>query len=227
MKDNYGVVYYSFGNKFPNDLERSVASIRKHNEGIKIAWITETPNHPKKALFDVVIKSVSKKRFGWHRRTESLVLSPFDITLHLDSDTVVNGDLTYGFEKADKFGLAICHAPAYYSKQFFKTTSHDSITPINDKQPVYNCGMFFYKKGELTGELFKEWSKYNDKCVTMQDQCGFSNAVEGLGINPYVLTKSWNFRGGLHTEGHGPITIWHSHNNIPTNKANNEGFFKI
>ncbi len=227
MIDKYGVIYYTYGNKFPDDLEQSVNSVRKHNRDLKIAWITEIPNHPKGKIFDEVVQSVSKKQHGWYRRTDSLMLTPFYVTLHLDSDTIVNGDLSFGFEKADKFDLALCHAPAYYAKQFFDTTSHGTVKPIKDDQPVYNCGSFFFKKCDKIKKLMNKWSSLNNNCKTGQDQIGFSNAIELLGINPYVLTKAWNFRGGMQTEGHGPIKIWHSHEIMPINKINSKGFFKL
>ncbi|MEJ0070814.1 MAG: hypothetical protein WDO24_21130 [Pseudomonadota bacterium] len=35
--------------------------------------------------------------------------SPFETTVYLDADTVVLGRLDYGFEMAERFGLACCH----------------------------------------------------------------------------------------------------------------------
>lgn len=227
MKYNKGVIYYTFGDKFPNDLETSVKSVRKNNPNLPIAWITENYKHKKSNIFDIVIESKSTKKYGWHKRTESLLLTPFDNTLHLDSDTFINGKLDYGFEKSNLFNIAICHAPAYYAKTFINTTSKSSLYSLNEDQILYNAGVIFFKKNDVVWELFNKWISYNDKCVTEQDQCGLSNAIEELNINPFILSKSWNFRGGLYTEGHGPIKIWHSHNVIPKNKINQKGFFKI
>lgn len=224
---NWGVVYYTFGNSFPDEMENSIESIRKFNKNLPICWITENPNHPKSKIFDYVIQSQSKKQHGWHKRAESLLLSPFDITLQIDSDTIVTGDLSYGFGKAEKFDLAICHAPAYYGKGFIDFTSKGSIKPIRDEQIVYNTGVIFYKKNERVKSLFDEWIRFNSQCSTGQCQCGLSNAMESLNFNPFTLSKSWNFRGGMDTEGHGPVKIWHSREKIPPNKINTNGFFKL
>ena len=75
--------------------------------------------------------------------------------------------------------------------------------------------------------MLNKWITYNDICKTGQDQGGLSNAIEYLNINPFILSKSWNFRSGIVTEGYGPIKIWHSHNKIKLDKINNKGFFKV
>ena len=227
MKDkNYGIIYYTYGNKFPPDLQKSVNSVRQWNKYLKIAWITEIPNHPKKNIFDVVIESKSNKKYGWHKRTESLLLTPFDVTLHLDSDTVILGNLSYGFEKAEKFNIALCHAPAYYGGTFC-TNPAKNIYPLHKEQIVYNAGVIFYKKSEMTWEVINKWIEYNDNYNVAQDQVGLSNSFEKLDFNPFVLSRSWNFRGGLQSDGHGPMKIWHSHKNVPQNKIKQKGFFRL
>jgi hypothetical protein len=227
MGNDRGVIYYTFGNDFPNDLMASVNSVRKYNKGLPIAWVTETPNHKNKDVFDIVIPSQSKKTHGWHKRTESLLLTPFDNTLHLDSDTIINGDLSYGFNKSETFDISLCHAPAYYGGSFIKSTSNNSLQPLNSEQIVYNAGVIFYRKCDKIWDLLNKWITYNDICKTGQDQGGLSNAIEYLNINPFILSKSWNFRSGIVTEGYGPIKIWHSHNKIKLDKINNKGFFKV
>jgi hypothetical protein len=224
MNLDTGVVYYLFGNNFPNELENSVNSIRNYNN-IPIALITEQPKHAKCKLFDIVIESISKKKHGWHKRTESLLLTPFTNTLHLDTDTIITGSLDYGFSKSQLFNLALCHAPAYYAKTFFDDTSDNSIKPINDEQIIYNAGVIFYKKCETIWNMISAWIEYNEKCSTIQDQCGLSNAIESMNINPFVLSKGWNFRAGLYAEGYGPIKVWHSRQRLRS--TNNKGFFRL
>ena len=226
MDKNFGVLYYTYGNNFPSDLEKSVNSVRKHNKDLKICWITEIPNHPKKDIFDIVIESKSNKKYGWHKRTESLLSTPFDVTLQLDSDTVILGDLSYGFEKADKFNIAICHAPAYYGKTFC-TNPNKNIYPLHNEQIVYNAGVIFYKKSDITWKVIEKWVEYNDSYDVAQDQVGLSNSFEVLDFNPFVMSRSWNFRGSFFKEGHGPIKIWHSNRKPPQNIINQKGFFRV
>lgn len=221
----WGVLYCTYGNKFPEGVEKSVKSIRKTNPNLEICWITETPDHQKKNIFDYVIESKSQKKTGAHKRPDNYLLSPFDITLQLDTDTLIRSDLSYGFEKADKFSIAICHAPAYNGGIYVPKQSKKSLTAISPDQVIYNGGVIFYKKDELFRKLIDKWNEYNSKCKSPRDQPGLSNAMEELGINPFVLSKAWNFRH-YYTEGHGPIKIWHSSREFPL-EGDSNGFFKI
>ena len=73
-----------------------------------------------------------------NKKVAMLDLSPFDETLFLDIDTVVMGDLNFGFEKAKKFGMAIAICEAPWGKRYQKIFSGDEIE--------YNTGVIFFTK---------------------------------------------------------------------------------
>ena len=84
-----------------------------------------------------------------NQKASMLELSPFEETLFLDVDTVVLGNLDFGFKKAKKYGLAlsICEAP--WARRYPKLFSGDQIE--------YNTGViFFTKKAE---PVFNEWKR--------------------------------------------------------------------
>ena len=203
-----GVIYFTWGKKVDKTFIRSVKSIRETNPELKICWFTDTRDVVNEKLFDVVLPIESKEKFGWHRRTETLLQTPFESTLQLDTDTIIRGDLTYGFEKCEKHGMALSHAPACHSV-FVTNTSNGSLLPISEGQPIYNAGVIFYTLNDEVKQLINTWMLHNQKCKTEQDQGGLSNAMEELNFNPFVLTRNWNFRGGLYKTSYGPIKIWH------------------
>ena len=141
-------------------------------------------------------------------------ISPFENTLYLDADTVVMGSLDYGFEKAERFGLAcsICECP--WAQRYTGLRQMESLVE-------YNTGVLFFTK--QAAPLFYLWERlvrtvdssvrYIDhsveKVMEHNDQAAFAKAMDMTGFNPYVLPLNWNFRPRWHRCFFGPIRIWH------------------
>lgn len=145
-------------------------------------------------------------------------LSPFEQTLYLDLDTVVMGDLSYGFEKASEHGLAcsICECP--WARRY-PSAAGDMIE--------YNTGvLFFTKKAEPVFDAWKRLAGTVDSSSRFQvgqavgimplnDQAGFALAVEETRFNPWVLPLNWNFRHRWQRTAFGPVKIWHDYAPVP------------
>ena len=200
-----GVLSIYWGDESKLPIERLKASVRKfhpelQHEIIKVdasGGDINSLNH-KAAMFD---------------------LSPFDETLFLDLDTVVLGNLDFGFEKAKQFGLtlSICEAP--WGRRYPKIFTGDEIE--------YNTGViFFTKEAKIVFDKWKELAKVidssnlvvNEKGIfTMpaNDQGPFALAIEKTGFNPFILPLNWNFRPLWHKSFFGPIKIWHDYGDPP------------
>lgn len=199
---NRGILYVYWGNKYQKYLDRSIESVKR--------WHPELPIHvetlPEKSTF------LDKARM--------YEMSPFEETLFLDVDTVVLGNLTFGFEKAGKFGLAcsICECP--WARRYMDGGLSGDVVE-------YNTGVLFFTS--KAKPLFDVWAD----CVTKidssikhvvegrlavmphNDQGGFTWAVEETGVLPYVLSYNWNFRPIWHHSFFGPIKIWHDYSDVP------------
>ena len=154
-----------------------------------------------------------------NKKADMLDLSPFEETLFLDLDTVVLGNLDFGFEKAKQFGLAmsICEAP--WGKRYPHIFTGDEIE--------YNTGViFFTKQAKPVFDKWKELAKVvnssilgvNDEglyTMPANDQGSFALAIEQTGFNPFILPLNWNFRPIWHRSFFGPIKIWHDYSDPP------------
>jgi len=154
-----------------------------------------------------------------NKKADIFSLSPFDETLFLDLDTVVLGNLNFGFEKARKFGLAlsICETP--WGRRYTNIFKGDEIE--------YNTGViFFTKDAKVVFEKWKELAKTVDSSITgvndrglyimpANDQGSFALAIEKAQFNPFVLPLNWNFRPQWHKSFFGPIKIWHDYSDPP------------
>jgi len=150
---------------------------------------------------------------------EMLDLSPFDETLFLDIDTVVMGNLDFGFEKAKSFGMAISICEAPWGRRYKKIFFGDEVE--------YNTGViFFTKRAKLVFNAWKELAGTIDSSILIvkdqviytmpaNDQGSFALAVVRTGFNPYVLPLNWNFRPGWHRSFFGPIKVWHDYSEPP------------
>ena len=154
-----------------------------------------------------------------NHKARMLNLSPFDETLFLDLDTVVLGNLDFGFEKAQQFGLAlsICESP--WGRRYTKIFTGDEIE--------YNTGVIFFTKAakivfdkweQLTGTIDSSHVGVNEQGLykmPANDQGSFALAIEKTGFNPFVLPLNWNFRPAWHRSFFGPIKIWHDYSDPP------------
>lgn len=191
-----GVLYIAWG-KAEDLLYRSIESVQQTNPQlpIKVEWVAQDST--------LLVKS---KMNRW---------SPWDTTLYLDADTVVLGDLSYGFDRAERHGLAcsICECP------------HGNRYKHLPECVEYNTGVLFWSKQRSTSELFDAWQaccnldssiEWSDpdgtkRRMEINDQGPFARAVHESGFNPFVLPLNWNFRPRWHRSWFGSIRIWHDY----------------
>ncbi len=195
-----GVLYVVWGSFDEMLLKRSMDSLSaQHPElPIEVARLAEDSTLLDKA--------------GMHE------LSPFDETLYLDADTVVLGDLRFGFEKAARHGLAcsICECP--WARRY---------AGIDGETVEYNTGVLFFT--DQARPVFDAWTDrvrsvdssiifhHGDGLARMplNDQAGFAEAVEATAYPLFVLPYNWNFRPKWHKSWYGPLKVWHDYEPVP------------
>jgi len=145
-------------------------------------------------------------------------LTPFDVTAYLDADTVVLGRLDFGFEMAERYGLACCHGANPWRRRYAGVVG-DAVE--------YDTGVLFFGAGAWT--LFDLWrglapvlnatvSYIEDREVRLapsDDRLAFGRAVEQSGIVPFILPLNWNLRPRWQPRFFGPIKIWHDSADVP------------
>ena len=195
-----GVLYLVWGQFDQSLLDRAIASVREfHPElPVEIARLGDDAT-----LLD---------------KAGMLDLTPFDETLFLDADTVVLGDLGFGFDKASRQGLAcsICECP--WARRY---------GGISGDIVEYNTGVLFFTRDAKP--VFDAWKfrvrdidssivfRSGDRLARMplNDQAGFAMAIEDTGFNLFVLPYNWNFRPKWHKSWYGPLKIWHDYEPVP------------
>lgn len=129
-------------------------------------------------------------------------------TLFLDTDTEILSNIDFGFDMAEKYGIACCIAPAGMSHY----ASHNAIKNDYPKGlPQYNCGVVFVgPKGVQTIKRYADLLRKHPGSAG-NDQPYFSAAVYDT-LNPYILPRNFNYRANNRYEGplFGPVKIRHA-----------------
>lgn len=219
-----GVIWICWGNVTHDDLSRSVESVKKL--GISTCIIT---NRDKSILPDVdlILNFEPVYNTCQDRVVQLLRSAPYDLCLHLDTDTEIQGDLEFGFDMTSKHGLAICIAPAAFASRWHNMPNEYPIDLVQ-----YNCGAFFFDKTNLSvQELFEKWSENISRPLSRmknQDQPALAAAIYETGFNPFILPKNWNFRPDFgDANGFGPVKIWHSKQPFPVGLVKDSSFWSL
>jgi len=196
-----GVLYLVWDNYNKAELARSISSVKKQG-------------------YEVHVQVVHNTTKGLGKKSQMLDVSPFDVTLYLDTDTVVHGNLDFGFDMAEKYGLACCIAPA---SSCYLAEPNEMRSLIHKDLPQLNTGVVFFSKSWKADfqdmfypvdDTFSRWKELVSKfpeSSAKNDQIGFSVAVYE-NLNPFILPRTWNLRRKVRYESgviHGEIKIVH------------------
>lgn len=213
------VVFLAWGEKHLREVESCVKQ-SKAIKGYDHILITDG-NTDVKILtcnFTEVIKA-SFETEGLLRKAELINFLPDNYCsyLFLDSDTVVIDDISLGFQKAERFDIAVSPAPHYSLDYFWGFDQIMNLEGIDCRgQLQYNTGVIFFKNSQMTKSIFMRWRelalRYQNKF--MNDQPFFTLAMEELDFNPYTLSISYNYRG-FGDAISGIVRIWHSRGKLP------------
>lgn len=191
QKNDRGIIYFVSGEDYIKEANNSAKSVKSMLPDIPIAIFTDGKGKDfiDDKLFDKIITSTSGTG---HKtaRIESLLNSPFDKTLFLDSDTELLEPVNELFELLDNFDLAAAHAP--------KRSGRLMDNPGLECFPECNTGVLLYRKSEKISEFFNSWINiYNEfrvENISSQDQPSFRKALYSSTIRFYILPPEYNLR---------------------------------
>lgn len=200
-----GILSIYWGDEFNLPIERLKRSVRK--------FYPELPHEI------IKVDAPASRQDSLYIKSQMMDMSPFYETLFLDIDTVVMGNLDFGFIKAQQFGLALCVCEAPWARRYRNIFLGDEIE--------YNTGVMFFSKASAI--VFEEWKKLAKICdssmelvnqgevrkMEANDQGSFALAIEKTGFNPFVLPLNWNFRPMWQRSFFGPIKVWHDYADPP------------
>jgi hypothetical protein len=225
VKSDRAIVFFAWGADY---VKRVAACIRESGlPDYPIVVVTDTETNASGLPGSVEVVRLVFELSGKAKKAEFLGRVPekFGTTLFLDADTRVIDDVSLGFEKAEKHGIAIAPAPHYSLadfRDFRQIMIEEGVQPLG--QVVYNTGVIFATPHRpdvraVFDRTLALAQKYRDK--PWNEQPYLSLAMESLSFNPYTLSPSFNHRGFGELIS-GSIRIWHSYEPLPRNAASLE-----
>ena len=198
-----GVLYLTWPDdkgELPNPklINRSIASVRKHHPDLPVHHETLPRGS---SLLD---------------KSRMADITPFDLTLYLDIDTVVCGNLDFGFAMAALRDLACCVCECPWARRYAGLAEYGDLIE-------YNTGVIFFSRGANT--FFDRWkvsavetdssilfrTPAGMRRMPINDQASFAVAAMVAAVNPLALPLNYNFRPKWQRSFFGPIKVWHDY----------------
>lgn len=223
--DKRAIVFLAWGDKAIAQIVRCLSESKLPDYPVYLITDVATNTDPLPKNVSIVLTEFT---IAGNRRKNALIRDMPDgleTILFLDTDTVVLGDVSLGFDMAEKFGVAMAPAPHYSLGDFrnFRTImKQEGVQPRG--QIVYNSGVVFLSlKYPKVRPIFERALSLAEKYegTPWGDQPFLSLAMELEGFHPYALSPSFNHRGFGELIS-GSIHIWHSNAKIPDNAGNLE-----
>lgn len=194
-----GIFYIATGDQFVAEAERSAQSVRDAMSEVPIAIATDSkPNFE----FDHVIQ-IDDPDYSFTDQIANLHRSPFDRTLHLDTDIYMDANAEELFDVLDRFDIAVAHN---HNRGVYDPPG------VPASFPEYNTGVIAYRNDTGLREFTRSWdSIYNHLYDggNPQNQPSFRKALYESELRIATLPPEYNLM--LRYPGHaiGKVKLFH------------------
>jgi hypothetical protein len=235
-----GIVYVATKqDRYMEEAFLSACSVKESSPDLGITLFTDSPNHAvcKMPVFERVIpvKDTAGVRHPWAAGQLIRILclrdTPYERTLHLDTDTiVVTTELDQVFEALGSADLGMV-----------ETAVDDSYSRVNVGRRMFNAGLILYRRNERVWAWLRRWAELSSRNFSLassrrlppiailnhvsdeqvkrkllcMDQVSLVELLSPehnqCRLNIQVLDYSWNHRGSRLDENNGsPPRILHN-----------------
>jgi hypothetical protein len=195
---NRGVIYIAFGENFLKELQFSAESVKRHNPDLHITAFVDVPF---KSEFVDNIKLIEARHL--RPKIDYIEQTPYDETLFLDTDVVVDYPIGDMFELLETFDFAATHDLARKRLKYSKTIPEYGAIPYAFSE--LNTGVMVFKSSERVLGFLNQWKKnfYKYYHVCPWDQASFRFSLwqackEGMSL--YVFPVEYNIRSKANRE---------------------------
>ena len=195
---NRGVLYIAFGENFIKEMLISAESVKKHNPDLHITAFIDNPIQSE--YLDNVMQIVAKHL---RPKIDYIAMTPYDETLFLDTDTIIDRDISDMFEILETVDYAAAHDLARKRKRYSDVIPEYGSIPYSFSE--VNTGVMAFKKNNLVMKLFKMWRenfyKYYNYCPWDQPSFRISlwQSIKD-GLQFYVFPVEYNIRSKANRE---------------------------
>jgi len=177
-----GIYYIATGEQFVQEAEVSAKSIRSVMPDIPIAIATDVETD---FDFDYVI-DIEDPIYGFSDQILNLHKSPFNRTIHFDTDIYLESDISEMFELLTQFDIA---AAINHNREVYNPAG------VPDSFPEYNTGVIVYRNDKNFKNFVRSWeNNYDDLGIgeNTQNQPSFRKTLYESNLRIATLTPEYN-----------------------------------
>jgi len=192
QQDTMGILYVATGEKYIRAAIRSAESARKYCPNIPIHLFADWQNYEFNfGKTHIHLSNISQIDQPHPRsKVDYLSQTPFDCTLYLDTDTLINSDISGMFQILERFDIAMAHAHHRNSKASFSQWRMD----VPHVFPQFNSGVVLYRKTPAVVGLFEEWSSAYKAAGFKHDQTTLRELLWLSNLRIATLPPEYNLR---------------------------------
>ena len=159
---NRGVIYVAYGAEAIKECLASIGTLRRSNPALPICVITDEPKAFRHAA-DTVTRFDSDP-YGRIAKLSADKLSPFDLTLYLDADTRIYGDLSLPFCALEHgFEFVATLSVNQGSEKWLQHINEAERGQVLDEIGFYSAqvqgGVWAFRKTANTAAFFECWRR--------------------------------------------------------------------
>lgn len=216
---NRGVIYICHGEKYIKEGLISAESVKKFCPDLQITFFCDQEINSEFVDNTIPITPTCQRS-----KVDYIYESPYEETLFLDIDVIVDYPIDDMFEILKRFELGICHDLARKRLKYSKVMPEYSDIPY--AFPEVNTGVIVFKKSQNTEKLFSLWKHYHKKYRRScpWDQPSFRISLWNSDVRYSVMPIEYNIRSTsnrkkqdrFHTEfgaEHLTPRMYHMHHN--------------
>lgn len=192
---NRGVLYIAFGDPFLKEMLLSAESVKKHCSDLHITAFADQPIESRFIDRTQVIEVTHLRP-----KIDYISHTPYDQTLFLDTDTLIDHDIEDMFDILGKYDLGVTHDLARKRKKYTERIPEYGSIPYSFSE--VNTGVIAFQKNGRTKELFEYWKHYFYKYydIVPWDQPSFRIALWKSSAQAHVFPVEYNIRSRLNRE---------------------------
>ena len=194
-----GVLYIAFGDNFLKELTLSAESVKRFCPDLHITVFSDKPVDSE-FIDECRIIEVNHLR----PKIDYIMHAPYERTLFLDTDTIIDYDIGDMFDILDNFDIALAHDLARKRKKYSDTIPEYGEIPYSFSE--LNTGVIAFKKNEKTDLLWERWREniYKWYDIVPRDQPSFRVSLWQTTLEDdlklYVFPVEYNIRSKANRE---------------------------
>ena len=188
-KMNRGVLYIGFGDNFIKEMLFSAQSVKKHCPNMHITAFVDK-DFESEYVDEVTVIKVKHLR----PKVDYIHKTPYDQTLFLDTDTIINRNVEEMFDILEKYDFAICHDLARKRENVSRLIPEYKKIPYSFSE--VNPGVMVFANTEPVMDFFETWRDYFYRYfhVWPYEQPTFRVALWKSDLEFYILPVEYNIR---------------------------------